>query len=333
MKAKTAESIQEEFVKVLKSMVPAGISIADDLADLLQVSIDSAYRRLRSETDFTLEEIYKICNKYNISIDSVFSYKSDTVTCNYTSLTDSEPNWEKYLGNIHGQLKRINSFEEKKIIYAAEEMPIMHSFFDPEITAFKLFYWQRSVLNLKEFQGKKFTFNIVPQKLMDIARGINEEYMSIPGVEIWTNETIQTILKQVEFYYESGAFTHKQDALRILERVKVFAENLNRYAENERKDNGKKEGGHFQLYNSDLVIGTNCIYVNANENKMAYISFNTMNSLTTANKVFCNEIEYWMKNLVKKSSLISGSAEKQRFQFFKNMNRQIDESIAKIERA
>ncbi|HEY1038360.1 MAG TPA: helix-turn-helix domain-containing protein, partial [Bacteroidia bacterium] len=200
MKKKKEDSIQVEFVKTLKAIVPAEISIADELADLLGVSIDSAYRRLRNETDFTLEEIYKICGKYFISVDSVFSNKSDTVTCNYTTLTDSEDNLLKYLNGLCGQLRAINAFEEKKIIYAAEEMPIMHSFFNRELIAFKLFYWQRSVLNLPQYQGKKFSFDIIPESLMAVAEEIHAEYMAIPAIEIWTDETILTVLRQVEYY-------------------------------------------------------------------------------------------------------------------------------------
>jgi BetR domain len=331
MKAKNTKSIQVEFVKVLKAIVPNEISIADELADLLEISTDSAYRRLRNETDFTLEEIYRICSKYYISVDSVFSHKSDTVTCNYTTLTDSEENLEKYLNGLQNQLKSINAFDEKKIIYAAEEMPIMHSFFNEELAAFKLFYWQRSVLNLPHLQGKKFAFDIISPQLLKVAKGIHEEYMAIPAIEIWTDETILTVIKQVEFYYESGAFATKEDAVLILENVKKMAESLSSFAEQEQKLNvGKRAGGSYHLYNCDLVIGTNCIHVKAGTNNFSYISFNTMNSLTTANQVFCNEIEQWMKNLIRKSSLISGSAEKQRFQFFKSMHKQIDASIEKI---
>jgi hypothetical protein len=331
MKAKTQDSIQAEFVKTLKALIPAEISLADTLADLLGISTDSAYRRLRCETDFTLEEIYKIAGRYYISVDSVFSHKSDTVTCNYTTLTDSEENLEKYLNGLCQQLHSINAFEDKKIIYAAEEMPIMHSFFNKELTAFKLFYWQRSVLNLPHYQGKKFAFDIVSPALMKIAEEIHAEYMSIPAIEIWTDETILTVVRQVEFYYESGAFAGKEDALRVLENVKKLADNLNTAAEQEQKiSKSNRPGGSYHLYNSDLVIGTNCIHVMAGSNNFSYISFNTMNSLTTANQVFCKEIEHWMKNLIKKSTLISGSAEKQRFQFFRNMHKHIDNSMEKI---
>jgi len=331
MKTKNQDAIQEEFIKTLRSSVPESISLADELADLLKVSPDSAYRRLRGETDFTLDEIYLIAKKFNISVDAVFAHKSDTVTCNYTMLTDSEENFEKYLSGIANQLKLINTFSDKQIIYAAEEVPIMHSFQNKKLTAFKLFYWQRSVLNIAKYQGKKFEFDVIPEKLMNIAKEIHANYMAIPSLEIWTDDTIVTAIKQILFYYESGAFNTTKDAVEILKSLREMVEATANYAELEQKPNTEKNsGGAFQLYNSELVIGTNCIHVHVGDKNISYISFNTMNSLTTNNQLFCGEIEHWMKNLIKKSSLISGSAEKQRFQFFKQALKHIDTAIEKI---
>jgi predicted transcriptional regulator len=65
---KLKAGIQEVFVKTLKELVPPNVSLVDEIADILGVSTDSVYRRLRGETDFSLEEIYVICKKYPISI-------------------------------------------------------------------------------------------------------------------------------------------------------------------------------------------------------------------------------------------------------------------------
>ena len=106
---------------------------------------------------------------------------------------------------------------------------------------------------------------------------------------------------------------------------------INRYAENENKNEKNKSYiVPFTLYNSDLVIGTNCIHVYSNNVKQSFISFNSINSLTTANQQFCEEIEHWVKNLIKKSTLISGIAEKQRFQFFNKTYKAIDAAIDRI---
>jgi len=61
-----------------------------------------------------------------------------------------------------------------------------------------------------------------------------------------------------------------------------------------------------------------------------YISFNTLNSLTTNNAAFCEETEHWIRNLIRKGTLISGTAEKQRYQFFNTLFRSIDACEARI---
>lgn len=328
---KTAFEMQEVFIKHLKQVVPSNVSLVDDIADLLKISNDSAYRRLRNETELSLDETYKICKHYRISIDSVFSNKGDSVTCNYIKLTDSEENFENYLTSLLNQLERLQKSEDAKIIYAAEEIPIFHSFFSKELAAFKLFYWQRSVLNIPAYQTKKFDWDVISEKQIELTSKIHRTYLQIPSTEIWTDETINTTIKQIEYYFESGAFKEKEDAILVLQELKKMARSINQFAENENKSEiNKSNNASFNLYNSDLVIGTNCIHVTVGGSALSYISFNTMNSLTTSNNQFCEEIEHWMKNLIKKSTLISSVAEKQRFQFFSKAYKAIDLSIERI---
>lgn len=328
---KSAFEMQEVFIKHLKQVVPANVSLVDDIADLLKISNDSAYRRLRNETELSLDETYKICKHYKISADSIFSNKGDSVTCNYIKLTDSAENFESYLNSLLTQLTRLQKAEDAKIIYAAEEIPIFHSFFSKELAAFKMFYWQRSVLNVPEYQSKKFDWDSIPEKQLQLANDIHQTYLQVPSTEIWTDETIQTTIKQIEYYFESGAFKEKEDAITVLQELKKMMQAINSYSENETKNNlSKSTTSTFSLYNSDLVIGTNCIHITVQGAVYSYISFNTLNSLTTGNQQFCEEIEHWTKNLTKKSTLISGIAEKQRFQFFSKAYKAIDTSIERI---
>jgi uncharacterized protein YajQ (UPF0234 family) len=72
------------------------------------------------------------------------------------------------------------------------------------------------------------------------------------------------------------------------------------------------------------MIGNNSILANIGTTKIAYVSNNTFNMMSTTNADFVNENEHWLKNLVKKSTLLSGIAEKQRNQFFRLMRDKID---------
>jgi hypothetical protein len=292
------------------------------------VSTDSAYRRIRGETELTIEEVYKISKKYALSIDDVFSNQNDTVTFSYTKLTDSDHNFEIYLNRLLTHLKTLKKFDNRKIYYVAEEIPVFYSFFSKKLTDFKLFYWQRSVLNVPEYQQKKFDWGVVPQKLIDIAHASYIEYLNIPSSEIWTSETVLTGIKQIQFYYDSGIISSIQ-AIELLSEYRLMIEMIMKNAENSRKNLSDKTETYF-MYNSEVVLGTNCIYVIMGETTYSYISFNSMNSLTTNNPQFCEETEHWVRNLEKKSTLISGVSEKQRYQFFSLMFKLIDNCIEKI---
>jgi transcriptional regulator with XRE-family HTH domain len=325
---KSELSVQNSFFKKLKEVIPQGIGLAEELADLLDVSIDSAYRRIRGETDLTIDEIYKITKKYAISIDDVFSNRSDTVTFAYTKLTDSVDNFEAYLSRIEGHLKMVNQFPQRKLYYVAEEIPIFYSFFSKKFIEFKLFYWQRSVLNVSDYQQQKFEYGFVPQNLIDIAYRIFQQYLTVPSTEIWTVETVLTGLRQIKFYFDSGIVTRDQ-AIDLMEEYKKLIGMVQKNAENARK-NISDEKETYLLYSSEVVLGTNCIYILMGDSRYSYISFNTLNSLTTNNPEFCEETEHWIRNLEKKSTLISGVAEKQRYQFFTKMYNQLDAYINAI---
>src|SRR3954470_5356462 len=106
--AKAEAGIQGHFITRFKQVLPPGVGLAEEIADVLDVSIDSAYRRIRGETELTIEEVYKISKKYEISLDEVFSNQNDTVTFSYTKLTDSEKNFEAYLNRLLTHLVTLN---------------------------------------------------------------------------------------------------------------------------------------------------------------------------------------------------------------------------------
>jgi hypothetical protein len=327
-KIEKTEAIQAHFVEKLKEILPQGIGLAEELSDVLGISLDSAYRRIRGETDISINELYILTKKYTLSIDDIFSNQNDTVTFAYTKLTDSEKNFEIYLTRLYNHLQRINTFEKKRIHYVAEEIPLFYSFYNERLTEFKLFYWQRSVLNIEKYQHQKFDWGVIPKALIEKANQLYKEYLNIPSVEVWTDETVLTGIKQILFYFESGILSHEHTHV-LLKEYREMIGVVQQFAENGSKQKSDISES-YQLYSSDVVLGTNCIYVLMGEAKYSYISFNTLNSLTTTNPEFCEETEHWMRNLERKSTLISGVAEKQRYQFFSKMYKVIDEAISKV---
>lgn len=303
---------QLHFIGRVKEVVPPNHSFVDELADLLQVSNDSAYRRIRGETALSIDEVVTLCNHYKISFDSFSKQNRGSVTFNCNSLDNQESSLQNYLSGILNDLRKIQSFDQKEIIYAAEDIPIFHNFAFPELTAFKLFYWNRSMLNVSSVENSKFDFSAINNDFVSMVKQIYETYIEIPSVEIWTEETVSSLIKQIQFYWDSGLFKNKADALLVVEQIGLMLQQIEKQA----AASSKKSENNFTLYNSELMIGNNTILVTMNTVKASYLSYHSFNSMITTNLNFCNETEGWLKNLIKKSTLLSGVSEKQRYQFF-----------------
>jgi hypothetical protein len=330
---KSYQEIQGLLINKIKSTLPGNISLADELADLLQVSSDSAYRRIRGETALTIDEITMICGHFKLSFDALTSNQSGFVSFNYHDINTTS-DFILYLTEIKDEMVRISRAPQKEIIYAAVDMPIFHYFNFPEYLYFKMFYWLRSVSNDPDFIGKKYRVSDVDQVVIDLCRQLADLYAVIPSTEVWSDSILNSILKQISYYWQSGVFYSKEEAFSLIRAVRKTLERVQQESGMNMKllSNGVTDNftKNYQLYHSDIEIGNNFILVNIGDVKVLYNSFHTFNKMFTANPCFCALTEKWMNNLIKQANLISGVAEKHRFQFFQKMYYQLDALVGEI---
>lgn len=329
---KTGVIVQNQLFDLIKKQIPANYSLVDSIAELLEISNDSAYRRLRGETLVDIHELLLLCSHFKISLDKLSSNSSNLVSFNYQPLSNNQHTLLEYLQNILGDMKKINAVENKQIVFTSEDIPIFHYFKYDILTAFKLFYWDKSILNANTYEGKKFNPNLVQPEAIQAAKEIFDLYIKIPSIEIWTEDTIVSVLKQIEFYWESGLFENKEDALAVINQLQGMVTTIQQDAElsSKLRNNVATTTPNYTLFWSEVTIGNNCIQVTINDVQMIYFSFNTFNSMSTTHTSFCNETDTWIKNLIKKSVQISGVSEKQRYQFFMKVNNYINVLKKKI---
>lgn len=335
MKTTSSNSLQFQLFDKIKKLLPGSASFADEMAEILDVSKDSAYRRFRGETALTIDEVYKLCHHYKISFDSLCLNSSDSVSFDYSSLMLNEDGLKTYLLSIYETLSLINKAPEKQFTYLAVDIPIFHHFGFPQLAAFKIFYWLKLVLNASSFEGKKFDLSDIPEELSELGRKIYKEYIMIPSVEIWTESTAISTVKQIEYCWEAGQFHKSSDALSVCAQFIQELELIQRQAEFNNKiiseNMSKSDTRNYMLYNCEIEVGNNCILVKTGDTKSVYMTHMTFNKLVTPHTGFCNDTEEWLQNLIKKSILISGSSEKQRYRFFSKALASVKKLMEKIE--
>ena len=319
--------IQHKLLERLKRMLPQNMSVVDVLSDLLQISTDSVYRRLRNETEMSIEEASKICSHFNISFDELNTIDdSSSVTFTFSPLT-TVADYKGYLRSIRDDMLKFSQAPESKITWAAEDIPIFHHFRYPFLATFKVYYWFHCIIHTEEHRDRKFNPQLIDDEIKGLCQEIYNLYARIPSVEIWTDLTVASLFVQVDYVWQSGLFESREDALQVCSLIEQEIDKIAREAELTYKlgfnDEPVLGEDTFRLYHSDIEIGNNTIFVNTGQNKILYLTHNTMNKIVTVNRQFCDSTENWINNLKKKSNLISGVSEKQRYQFFNRIKNQL----------
>jgi hypothetical protein len=282
---------------------------------------------MRGETVLSLDEAKVLCNQFGVSLDVLLGISSEIVPFRHQVVNNSPETFEKWLRSILANMDTIVSFPaEKEIVYCAKDVPIFHYFEYNELSAFKMFFWMKSVLNYPGLQSEKFKPQLVSGEYITLGKKILEAYNKIPSIELWSDETTNVTLKQIEFYYESGFFNSPADGLVLLDQ---YANMLKGIREQSAKGN-KRERIPFKLYKNEILIADNNLLFRMGDKKAAYVIHNITEILMTTHEAFCNQTESFINNLQNRSVLISTTGEKERNKFFNRIEEKIEAVRKKI---
>jgi len=318
----SAENIQFIFLDHIRQNLPRNLSFADEVAEVLNVSRDSVYRRIRGETVLSLEEVKKLCNHYKFSLDALLSPSSEIISFNKRSIDPINFTIEKWLTSFLSILEVIEGFEDKEVIYSAKDIPPPYYFKFPGLALFKVFFWMKSYQRHPAYENALYQPELVSSQLLATGKKFWNKYAGIPSSEIWSDETFNVTIRQVEFYLENGFITLKQ-AQQLLDEYIVMINDIRHNAAQGIKN---EKSGLFRLYRNEFLISDTTVLFKMGDKRMALITYNTMNILNTSQDSFCREMEDYLTNIINKSTLISTTGERERNKFFNLIEKRIQQS-------
>ncbi|MEJ7610930.1 MAG: helix-turn-helix domain-containing protein [Ferruginibacter sp.] len=327
--------VQQHFFNHIKGILPGHISMVDDVAELLDISIDSAYRRIRGEKPISLEEMGKLCSHYKISLDQFLHLPSDSFLFSGKIKTDSPASFEDYLENVLTNFTFFNSFKHKHLSVLMKDIqPFVH-FQIPELAKFKFYFWMKSILHYEDMKTVKFSFHDPRyDPFKDTGKKIIDLYNRIPMTEIWNAESINSTLRQINFYYESGSFENKADAGILYSKVEELINHLERQAELGVKFNiGEEPGSHaasYRLFVNELILGDNTYLAELDGSRLTFLNHSVLYFVATKDERFNTAMFENLQNLVKKSTQISTIGEKERVRFFNRLREEIHHKQAAL---
>jgi hypothetical protein len=322
--------IQVLFFQQIKALLPAHLSLVDEVAMVLNISNDSAYRRIRNEKPLTLEEAEKLASRFGLSIDQFCKKGSDSFLFFGKLANAADHVFENWLENTLQQLQFMNSFENKHVYYLAKDIPLMQQFLVPELTAFKSFFWRKSILHYEELRGKKFSLQQINPYHLQLADKIVAVYNQLPSSDIWNIESINSTIRQIEFYRDANAFETPDDLRKLYESIFRLIDHIEKQAETGLKFtvDGKPQptAAAFHLFNNELILGDNTVMAVLNHTKLTFLNHSAINFIGTKDERFNTHMYDAIQNIIRKSTQLSVVGEKERVRFFNRIREKLKQA-------
>jgi hypothetical protein len=309
----------------LKAVIPPPLNVSREIANLLKISREGAYRRLRGESNFILSELIAIKKAYGISLDELTT-KGDVASFSTISLFNEKDHFPLYLDDIAARFNKLSKTKKNHTFNVCNDLPFFRQMAYQYLIDFKLFFWCSSHLNEDRLSPIKYEASTTPLFMSKKMKEISALYNSYPSTEIWTNSTICSTLSLIEYFDDCGKFKDNITKFSILTDLVKLVVDLDKQARAGCKPLGKNDlSGKFTLYHYGLPFANDSIYLETNGPRYLSLGFNHCNSIQTSDKRVLLEYRQWLDFTLSKSIQISQQAEKARHALYiNNVNKILD---------
>jgi hypothetical protein len=123
--------MQEKFIQYLKAKSQNSTSFVDEIADVLDIGYDAAYRRINSKTSLTLEEGVKLAKHYKISLNNLFEVgNQNSILAELSPPINNKEGLEMWLKQSYNNVFPLTKLKGASIVYSAKDVPIFHTLKD-----------------------------------------------------------------------------------------------------------------------------------------------------------------------------------------------------------
>jgi len=317
--------MQTQFISHLKEASSNTNSFVDEIASILDIGYDAAYRRVNCKTSLSLEESVKLAKHFKISLNKLYEVGSQgSFLVEKSPTIINETDLESYFTKSIENLIPLTKLKSASILYSAKDIPLFYTLNHPFTAQYKMYVWLK--LNNREMTKKKVSFDdfikIMPKTLLEKAHELAQTYNYINITEFWNDNTINGTLQQIIYFYESQLLS-KELALKICDDIEEIINHVEKQAIQQSIINSKNNAS-YNLYKSDLMTMSNIIMVNTTHKKTFFVPYTVIEYLKVEHQETCANMNDFFNKQMTTSKLLIHAGEKDRILFFNKMHQKIN---------
>ncbi|MBK8243062.1 MAG: hypothetical protein IPK88_06540 [Saprospiraceae bacterium] len=297
-------------------------------AQLLNISSDAFYKKIRNESQLNLHELLLIKDTFKISIDALLDESNLTAIFDCSEVMVPKTSYVHYLENILLNFVKTSNLKDIYVYYTSNEISLFQYFQFPYLSAFKLFIWAKTNWDIPTNVDLKTEINtlVKNEKVQDLLKNITSYYNSFPSTEIWSINILDNTLNQLKWFIESGELTNKEllnliinDLEDLIQRNKTIMKNGIKLP-----NPITQKDTPFKVYFNEMTHTNNTILLKHSTGLITFITHDNPNFLSTTSERFGDFTNHWIQKLINKSENISGESEKSRNKYFSILEKKLE---------
>lgn len=288
------------------------------LQSLLNIGKDAAYRRLRGEVSFTLDELSIICNRLDICLDAIiYGAETGKAIFDLEETLPGKKEYEVFMQRLEMHTKIWKS-ESNTLIAACPSLPEFIMLRFPKFSKFRLFAIAADL-------NTPFSEFIAPKSFKNTQLAYNMAFSEINSLElIFDDNLLNPFVKEIGYFARLGILS-SEEASELLKELLLITDVLENMA-----SSGTLPGTKVPVntYLSHTGIGTE-IWLLENEkgNNTAWLSPYPGKSIRTQNKNVCKNHKIRIDEIKRFSTFITRSGEMVRREFFPKLREGIKQQM------
>ncbi len=303
--------VNEALISALKNKTSQDENPVDLLTDIIPMSKEAAYRRLRGEISLTLDEAVRIAKKLQISIDNLIGIEESNEYCFKVGLLMSSDPLDAYfklVNTITDALKLLVN-DPCAFIYTVPNVLPLNCVDFAMLNKFRSYKW---LYHIQHANHRLCLADIeIPQKIIDIQQECFNVLKQIQTFTIWDQDLCLHMIDDLKYFLKLQVIS-PEEGYQIKEEFLAYMDQFEEIVIQGRYPDGKQQ----LVYISDAYLDAAYDYLEATDFMACSLNVYGLDYFSCQHKNICEMHKKWIESIMRYSTLISRSGERRRREFF-----------------
>lgn len=306
------ENFNEIIISKIRNGLTPNVKLSEYLAKLLNISVPSAYRRIKGEIPFNLDEVSVLASEFKFSVDEIIG-RSNMEQILFTLQSNSQHNGQetfyKMLSYYRDHVIAMNKSGKEESISTMNKMLVVFAIGYEHLFKFYYYKWMHQTLRTSMYYS--FSEVVIPPEIVALYEEIKSYFpYKVDITYIFDQNIFFNIVMEIEYFHKRGLVTNEELAL-----IKKDLYDVLDYMEQNLRTGRNAAGGVSLYYYSTLNIESNTSYIKHGDTITSYFWIYSGGPIITINCEATTLHKRWIDSLKKYSVLITRSNEKLQTEF------------------